>query len=255
MDEPQNIAELHNNMVDLRSLIKIVKKRFLLITVVAMLMLLIVALVSFFVLPPIYEAKTTVLVTNAAQSLPSSNQKDDFNSFLKGISSITVTMNSCIQKIKSEILLLRIIEKLSLRERGYTTRSLTKQVFVESPKDSNILSIMVRDKDPQLALAIANGLSHELIVLNREKNLELMDQSIQAIAKQVELVNQRLIEAATENETEIFTKTLAFLKEKSIQANIARSIESESSEFVVFSPAQYPYQPVKPNKVLNMVIA
>ncbi|MDD3654254.1 MAG: Wzz/FepE/Etk N-terminal domain-containing protein [Desulfotomaculaceae bacterium] len=256
MDEPHNSAEPHINMVELRSLSNIVKKRFPLITAVTMLMLLIVGLISFFVLPPIYEAKTTVLVTNATQSLPSGNQMDDFDSFLKGISSITaLTMNSCIQQAKSEILMLRIIEKLNLHERGYTIRSLTKQISVESPKDSNILSITVRDKDPQLALAMANGLSHELIALNKEKNLEIMDNSIQAMEKQAELVNQRLAEAATEKETEIFINTFTSLKEKIVQASIARSIESESGQFIEFSPAQYPNQPVKPNKILNMVIA
>ncbi|RJO61500.1 MAG: lipopolysaccharide biosynthesis protein [Dehalococcoidia bacterium] len=186
-------------VIDLRSYLKILHKRRLLIILVTLLFLLTGGILSFFVLPPGYEAGTLLLVTQAADKQQVVNQGNDTGSVVNTVSRIPVlTMNTYVGQIKSEALLQRVIDKLQLGERGYTARTLAGQIRAATAKDSNLIEVIVSGSDPNLAADVANTLSSEFLELISEKNREQMERSVKFMQDQQAITEKDLSKAVEE---------------------------------------------------------
>lgn len=199
MSNQNNIPETDEQVIDLRVYLKVLKKRRALIALVTLLALLTSGILSFFVLPPVYEAKTLLLVTQATDKQQMVSQQNDLNSIVNTISRIPVlTMNTYVGQVKSEALMQRVIEKLKLAERNYTTRSLAQQIKATAAKDSNLIEVTVSNTDPGLAADIANTLSREFLELISEKNQEQMERSVKFIQDQKGVTEKELEKAVEE---------------------------------------------------------
>jgi len=241
--------------IDLRVYIQILKKRRAFIGAITLLAVLASAIVSFFILQPVYEARTVLLVSQAAEKLQTTSQGNSPDSIINNLSRIPVpTMNTYIGQLKSDALMLRVIEHMGLAEYGYTPRGLNGQVKVTNNKDSYLLDIAVNNKDPQLARDIANTLSQEFIASITERNQEVMNRSVVFLEEQMEAVRQELAGAESQAERERLQGTLNLLSEGITRTQIARSFDLGSTSLAVVSPAMSAVR-VKPDAKMNIAIA
>ena len=132
--------------IDLREYFAIIKKRFWIIALLAIISALISGVISFFMLNPVYEAKSTLIVNADKQAETQIVTGDQ----------ITVTQKLAVtygEIIKSRIVLDDVIKNLKLET---TYESLSGQITVSPVNDTQIISISVQDTNPQKARDIAN---------------------------------------------------------------------------------------------------
>ena len=100
---------------------------------------------SIFLVTPKYSSTTKVYVVN--------QKKDD-----KAITTQDVQLGSLLVKDYKEIILSnKVMEDAAEKSgTGITAKQLAGKVSVDAPKDTRIISITVRDKDPQVASDLAN---------------------------------------------------------------------------------------------------
>jgi capsular polysaccharide biosynthesis protein len=246
---------IDEDVIDLRVYLQVLKKRRRLILLVTCLAVFLSAVLSFFVLKPVYEAKTVLLVTQAADKLQTSSQSASPQDIVSSVSRIPVlTMNTYVGQVKSDELMRRVIEKMSLQEYGYTPRSLNGQVSVTNPKDSYLLELKVNNGDPELAIGIANTLGSEFNALITERNQEVMARSVDFLQEQMVKVRAELDAATTQAEKDRLQGMLTLLSQGITQTQIARSFDLGSTNVMVVSPAMQAVK-VKPNKKLNLAVA
>lgn len=248
-------ADFDEQEIDLRVYIQLLKKRRSMIILITLLAVLASGILSFFVLEPVYEAKTVLLVTQAADKLQTSSQSKDPDDLIGAVSRMPVlTMNTYVGQVKSDELMKRVIDRMGLTPYGFTPRGLAGQVRASAAKDSYLLEVTVSNHDRQLAVNIANTLSEEFIASITERNQDLMDKSVLFLQEQMAQVRAELSEADTQSERERLQGMLNLLSEGITKTQIARSFDLGSTSLVVVSPAMQAIQ-VKPNKQMNLAVA
>ncbi|HEX7056895.1 MAG TPA: Wzz/FepE/Etk N-terminal domain-containing protein [Bacilli bacterium] len=134
--------------ISLREIIETVWNGKWIITVVTVAAMIISGILSFFVLPPTYEATSLVRF-----SIPQVEGQTV---------NINTIMNSFTETTKSGAAINRIISKLQLDKKGYTVSALKNAVQVQPIKDTNVIRISVKGKNAEDITLIANLLAFEL---------------------------------------------------------------------------------------------
>ncbi|MDG0030626.1 Wzz/FepE/Etk N-terminal domain-containing protein [Priestia sp. Y58] len=131
--------------IDLRQLMGRLKKRFWLIALLTIIAATISGVVSFFVLTPMYEANTQILVNQA-------KSKEQFYSSYELQTNVQLiqTYNDII---KSPAILGEVTKELNL---DMTPKQLSNQIQVTNSQDSQVAHIVVQDTNARLAVKIAN---------------------------------------------------------------------------------------------------
>lgn len=131
--------------LDIMLLIKSIWEKKILILLVTVLFTAVSLAYSIFLVTPQYSSTTKVYVVN--------QQKDD-----KAITTQDVQLGSLLVKDYKEIILSNKVMEDSAEKSGLgiTAKQLAGKVSVDAPKDTRIISITVRDKDPQVASQLAN---------------------------------------------------------------------------------------------------
>ena len=126
-------------------LIKSIWEKKILILLVTFLFAAVSLAYSIFLITPQYSSTTKVYVVN--------QKKDD-----KAITTQDVQLGSLLVKDYKEIILSNKVMEDSAEKSGLglTAKQLAGKVSVDAPKDTRIISITVRDKDPQVASELAN---------------------------------------------------------------------------------------------------
>lgn len=186
--------------IDLRELLKIFKKWSKLIIVMTLLCAFVAGLFSYFVMSPIYEAKTLLMVTQATEKLqnnPTARSGEGLEDVVSSVSRMPVlTMSTYLGQIKSETLMNRIIERLQLDPEKYNAYTMAGMIDASVVKDSNLIEVKVTSADPALATKIANVLSDEYLKLMTEKNQEQMSRSVDFLDKQKTVTDKDLDKAS-----------------------------------------------------------
>ncbi|RKQ15433.1 YveK family protein [Ureibacillus endophyticus] len=130
--------------ISLIEILKIIQKRLFLILSLVFVCSVISAIISYYVLPPIYEAETQILVNqkNSGQEYGWSQLETD----LQLIDTYNVI-------IRSPVILTKVIEKLNL---DTTPESLARQINVSNADNSKVVNIRVEDESPLKSVEIAN---------------------------------------------------------------------------------------------------
>lgn len=131
--------------IDLRQLFGTLKKRFWLIALITIIAATVSGVVSFFVLTPVYEARTQILVNQAK-----SEQQFYNSSELQTNVQLIQTYNDII---KSPAILGEVTKQLNL---DMTPKQLSNQIQVTNSQDSQVAHIVVQDTNARLAVKIAN---------------------------------------------------------------------------------------------------
>ncbi len=134
--------------ISLRELMETIRKRLNLIVLITMAAVLVSGIVSYFVITPIYQSSTQLLVNQAKSDQPMVNP-GEIQTNLQLINTYNVI-------IKSPAILDQVSKDLDL---GMTVSQLNEKITVQSEKDSQVVNITVQDPDPNQAAEIANQIA------------------------------------------------------------------------------------------------
>lgn len=134
--------------ISLQEVIKIIRKRWLLIISLVVISVGISVGISFYVLTPIYQAQTQILV----------NQKGGLSDVYawQSIETDLRLINTYNVIITNTAILTPVIDELNL---DVTSEELSKQISVSNESDSKVVNISVQDPDPSRAVEISNTIS------------------------------------------------------------------------------------------------
>ena len=159
--------------IDLREYFFILKKKMWLICLSAIVCGAISGLVSFFVLEPVYEANTSLIVNKEVENETTQmTTTDDLNYVQK----LAITYGEII---KSRTVITSTIEKLKL---DMTYEELEKIISVSNVSDTQIIKISIEHKNPVLATKICNTIpeifTKEVQRISKASGVEVIDKAI-----------------------------------------------------------------------------
>jgi capsular polysaccharide biosynthesis protein len=139
-----------NESINLRDILRVLSKRWGLILLITSVFTVGTALISFFLLTPVYQAKTELLVNRSVQAnLEGALSAAEIDSNLKLIETYRVI-------IESPRIMDQVLQEIGS---GTTMESLLLQTKVEAVKDSQVISITIEDPDQARAVLIANTIA------------------------------------------------------------------------------------------------
>ncbi|WP_129706845.1 YveK family protein [Priestia megaterium] len=131
--------------ISLRELFAVLRKRLWLIVLITIIAATVSAVISFFVLTPMYESKTQILVNQA---------KDDQQLYnTQTVQTNVQLINTYNDIITSPAILDKVIEELKL---DGSAQTLSGQIQVTNAEDSQVAQIVVQDTSARRATDIAN---------------------------------------------------------------------------------------------------
>ena len=157
--------------ISLQDIFKVIKKRFVHIVSITIIAALIAGVISFFVLTPIYQASTQILV-NKQTTDQQAIQSQDIQANLQLINTYNVI-------IKSPAILSKVIDTLDLK---LTTTELTNKITVASQNNSQVVNVSVQDENPAIAVEIANTTAEvfqqEIPILMNVDNVNILSPAV-----------------------------------------------------------------------------
>ena len=158
--------------IDLKEYFQIIKKRAWLIVLITTIAMIVSGIISFFVLSPVYETKTTLIVNSDKAPGTDVITGDQINVSQK----LTVTYGEII---KSKVVLDEVAKQLKIKD-GYS--EIEKKLTVSPVKDTQILEISVEDYNPKRAADIANTIpkafTKEVKRITKASNVEVIDKAM-----------------------------------------------------------------------------
>lgn len=133
--------------ISIEDMMKILRKRWKSIVVLSLLVVTIGAYVTYFLLTPVYQASTLILV----------NQKgvDEIIDTAQLRSNVEF-INTYSVIIKSPVILEKVKDELQLDD---SVKQLNRKINIESEFDSFVFSVTIEDSNPELAVRLANTIS------------------------------------------------------------------------------------------------
>ncbi|MEG0180330.1 MAG: Wzz/FepE/Etk N-terminal domain-containing protein [Romboutsia sp.] len=158
--------------IDLREYFAIIKKRFWIIAIITGVAIVLSAIVSFFVLKPVYQSNTTLIVNTDKIGDTQTVTGDQINVTQK----LAVTYGEII---KSRTVLESVINNLNLE---MTYGELSGKITVSPVKDTQIINISVQDTNANKARNIANEIpkvfTKEAKRITKANSVEVIDKAI-----------------------------------------------------------------------------
>jgi len=128
----------------------IIRKRFWLVAAVPFLLAALTGFYSWYALDDVYQASSTVIVSNPSTVIATGQLSfSDYNLNVQLVNSYRVLC-------KTNRVLDQVIDELDL---PMNTKQLREKVSVSSADETEIINIMVKDKDPVMAQTITNTLT------------------------------------------------------------------------------------------------
>ena len=158
--------------IDLKEYFGIIKKKSKIIILITLIAMIASAVVSFFVLSPVYETNTTLIVNKSESSESQGMTGDEYNVSQK----LAVTYGEII---KSRSVLNEVIKSLGL---NMTYDELVSKISVSPVDSTQIISIKVQDTNPKKAMDIANAIpkvfTKEVQRITKANGAEVIDTAV-----------------------------------------------------------------------------
>lgn len=132
--------------ISLKEIFEVIQKRFFLILGSILGVTAIVACITFFVLTPIYEAKTQFIVNHHSQDQGTAYNINDIRFNVELI-------NTYNDILKSPSILESVMDRLGISQ---SPESFGKKIDLTSSQNSQVVTVKVTDPDPVFAVNIAN---------------------------------------------------------------------------------------------------
>ncbi len=196
MPEEQLLAA---DEIDLREYFRILRKRRWVVALVTALAVATSGVLSFLVLPPVYEARATILVANAVnpqQQRVTPNDAVGLEGIVNYLARLPqLTINTYVSQLTSENMLKRAAKAMNLDPAAFPVDRLARMVQAKAVKDTNLIQITVSDTDAALATELANVLTREFLKFVSETNQDQLGRSVQFLEEQVKVVERDLAQA------------------------------------------------------------
>ncbi|RDY27454.1 capsular biosynthesis protein [Romboutsia weinsteinii] len=160
--------------IDLREYFYIIKKRAWIIALITVVAMVVSGIISFFVLSPVYEASTTLIVSRDESAT-------ETNTALTG-DQINVAQKLALtygEIIKSRSVLDEVAKSLKL---DMTYEELSEVISVSSVKDTQIIKVSVQDTNAKKASDIANAVpkafTSEVKRIMKANGVEVIDKAV-----------------------------------------------------------------------------
>jgi len=208
---------------------------------------------------PVYEAVTTLLV--------SEGQK------IGGTDYDVLLMDERLARTYGELLKGSLLLKQVSAQVSPSVNSddLRKMIIVDTVRDTQLITLRVRHTDPKLAARIANAIPQVFMKQNAEQQAARLDSSKQIIKQQMQSSQAEIVSTQQSIDAERVKatpdpNTLAHLETLLAQSRAAyqelqqqyQSIQLAQTEasqtLTVSEPAQVPQQPILPRTPLNIVV-
>lgn len=138
---------MEEETISLKELFQTLKKRLGLIVVITALAVIVSGIVSFFMITPIYQASTQLLVNQAK------NDQAGIDYSTNTVQTNLQLINTYNVIIKSPAILDKVADQLGT---NLTATQLNEKITVSSEQDSQVVNVTVQDPDPYMAAEIAN---------------------------------------------------------------------------------------------------
>ncbi|MTK12206.1 MAG: capsular biosynthesis protein [Clostridiaceae bacterium] len=158
--------------LDLRDFFYIIRKRMKLIFIITITCTLISGILSFFVIKPTYEAKTSIVIGKTDTGSGSADKSQyNYND---------VMMFQKLVKTYAEIGKSRAVaENAAVRAKSVTADQIQKMVTVTPQADTQIIEFKIENNDPRQAYVIINAVSEAFIQESKRiypsGNIQVMD--------------------------------------------------------------------------------
>lgn len=164
-----------DDTLSLTDVLRVLRRRFWIVFTILLVGVALAAALSYAILPPIYQARTSLIV-NERPGLAQGSSGIDYGQ-VQTYRSLAVTYAKIIT---SRAVLQDTIDTLELPE---TVKQLTKMTTVQVEGDTEIIAVAVKDKDAIRAANIANTMANSLItqlptLVNRVENVSVIDRAV-----------------------------------------------------------------------------
>jgi capsular polysaccharide biosynthesis protein len=185
--------------IDLKEYLRVLGKWKFLILLITVITVATAIILSWFVLPPVYEANAIIQVIRGEQRPTTTRETQTLDDVVGTISRLPqMTINTYVNQLKNQEVFQRVIKRLNLDQALYTPTGLSGMVTAKAVRDTNLIEVQTLNTDPQLAAGLANAISEEFMVFINENNQEQLGKSMQLLKSQLESTDKELA-AATEN--------------------------------------------------------
>lgn len=146
--------------ISLKELMQVLRKRLSMIALITLGAMIVTAIVTYFVMTPVYESSTQILVNKAS---------DDQTMYTTNAVQTNVQLvNTYNVIIKSPSILDKVIDELKL---NMTTDELNSKIEVSTEQNSQVFTLTVKDTNPYMATKIANKIG-EVFKKRSQKHYE-----------------------------------------------------------------------------------
>lgn len=228
--------------IDLRELFNTIFRWKWMILVLTLTATITAGVLSFFVLPPVYEASTSLLVMQGDTKKQVRPDSGDLESLVGSLSRLPeMTINTYVRQVTNPTILSNTIKALKLEELGYTTIGLEKMISVSNQKDTNLIDIKVENTDPALGQAIANELAKQTLGFISDNNQEQMSKSVMFLQQQADSVKKQLVDV---------TKKLDSLQSQARSVNLLEQEKTSKTEDLMNFRSQYMQAQIEYNQLM-----
>jgi len=156
--------------VELKQFLIMIRKKLILIITIPILVSIIVAIGSVLLIPPVYEASSTLyIITQNAVS----EDELTYNELLKN----QQLVKDYRELIKSKTIAKTVLDELKITD--ITPDELSKKITVNSKNDTRVLDIIVKDTDPVRSMQLANKICEvfvkKAINITKIDNISVVD--------------------------------------------------------------------------------
>ncbi|MBL3643196.1 capsular biosynthesis protein [Bacillus sp. RHFB] len=134
--------------LNIKDLFQMMKKRIVLIIIFTTLLTAMTGIVSFFILSPVYQASTQILVNQSKEKSELYNVGE--------IQTNIQLIETYSEIIKSPMMLEKVKERLNL---DMSNSALSEQIKIVSNGNSQIFTIKVEGDDPKIAVSVASAIT------------------------------------------------------------------------------------------------
>ncbi|HYE10148.1 MAG TPA: Wzz/FepE/Etk N-terminal domain-containing protein [Patescibacteria group bacterium] len=189
--------------ISLRELIETLIRNRRIIAVITILCILVSGVASFFILDPVYEAKTILMASNLLNKQQVVQQQPaGVEGFLETMSQYPqMSIETYKEQINNPHILQQVIDELKLGEKDITRVGLRGMMELGTIKDTNLITITVKYADKVLAKDIANTIARKFTDFVSEKAKEQAAKSSNYIKQQMDIEKANLDQVLLEYKT------------------------------------------------------
>ena len=183
--------------IDLKDYLRILSKWKWVIVLITTIAVITAVVLSWFVLPPVYQAKAVIQVIRGEQRPLAAREDQTLDEVVGALSRLPqMTINTYVNQLENQVVFQRVIDRLELDRDMYTPAGVAGMVTAQAVRDTNLIEVQVNNTDPQLAASLANTVGEEFMVFINENNQEQLGISMKLLENQMESTRKELAVAA-----------------------------------------------------------